>query len=94
MVITDEFLEILRCPESQQRLKRADARLVANVNEGIGTGRLRNRGGQPLARAVDQLLVREDGRFAYPVIDDIPILLADEAVELAGVSCARPDFEP
>jgi uncharacterized protein len=81
-VITDELLGMLRCPESRQTLKRGNADLVAQVNGEIAAGRLRNRAGHVLAKPIDGLLVREDDRLAYPVIDDIPILLADEAVEL------------
>lgn len=80
--MTDDFLRMLRCPESRQRLKRGDADLVAQINREIAAGRLRNRAGQPLARPLDGLLVREDDRLAYPILDDIPVLLADEAVEL------------
>jgi uncharacterized protein YbaR (Trm112 family) len=93
-VITEEFLEMLRCPASQQRLNRADAALVASMNGEIAAGRLRNRAGLSIARPVDELLVCDDGRFAYPVIDDIPILLADEAVDLTSVSPVRPRVEP
>jgi uncharacterized protein YbaR (Trm112 family) len=92
-VITDEFLAMLRCPESRQPLRRADAALVASVNRGIAAGQLRNRAGQSLASPVDELLVREDGRFAYPVIDEIPVLLADEAVEIGGEVSAGPRIE-
>ncbi|MEX2140390.1 MAG: hypothetical protein WD894_14090 [Pirellulales bacterium] len=81
-MITDEFLGILRCPESRQPLKRSDAQLVAKVNREIAAGRLRNRAGHTVVKPVDGLLVREDDHLAYPMIDDIPILLADEAVEL------------
>jgi uncharacterized protein YbaR (Trm112 family) len=81
-VINDEFLDMLRCPESRQRLKRGHADLVAKVNREIAAGRLHNRAGQALAKPIDGLLVCEDDRLAYPILDDIPILLADEAVEL------------
>jgi uncharacterized protein YbaR (Trm112 family) len=64
------------------RLARGDAELVARFNREIAARRLQNRRGLTLAKPIDALLVREDGRLAYPVIDDIPILLADEAVEL------------
>lgn len=81
-MLSDEVLELLRCPETRMALARGQAELVARCNREIAAGRLRNRRGVALAKPVDALLVREDGRLAYPVIDDIPILLADEAVEL------------
>jgi uncharacterized protein YbaR (Trm112 family) len=81
-LLNDEVLELLRCPENRMRLSRGEAELVARVNQEIAAGRLQNRRGVVLVKRIDSLLVREDGRLAYPVIDDIPILLADEAVEL------------
>jgi uncharacterized protein YbaR (Trm112 family) len=81
-VLSNEVLELLRCPENRMRLGRGAAELVARFNREIAAGRLRNRRGVAIAKPIDALLVREDGRLAYPVIDDIPILLADEAVEL------------
>lgn len=85
-MISDQFLDMLRCPETRERLQRGDADLVAKANQEIAAGRLRNRAGQKLAKPIDGLLVREDSQVAYPVIDDIPILLTDEAVELNGIA--------
>jgi uncharacterized protein YbaR (Trm112 family) len=31
---------------------------------------------------VQEALVREDGKYAYPVREDIPIMLVDEAIPL------------
>jgi len=81
-VLSNEVLDLLRCPENRMRLRRGEAALVSRFNRDIAAGRLHNRRGTALAKPIDELLVREDGRVAYPVIDDIPILLADEAVEL------------
>jgi uncharacterized protein YbaR (Trm112 family) len=81
-VLTNEVLELLRCPETRMRLSRGEVELVAQFNREIAAGRLRNRRGVALVKPINAILVREDGRLAYPVIDDIPILLADEAVEL------------
>ena len=85
-MITDDLLDMLRCPDSRQPLQRADADLVAKVNRRIAAGRVRNRTGQALARQVDGLLVRADDRLAYAVIDDIPILLIEEAIDMDGIS--------
>jgi uncharacterized protein YbaR (Trm112 family) len=85
-VITDELLGMLRCPDSRQRLKRADSDLVAKVNRRIAAGQVRNRMGQSLARTVEGLLVRADERLAYPIIDDIPILLIEEAMDLTSLN--------
>ena len=81
-MLNDAALALLRCPENRMRLARGEVELIGRFNREIAAGRLRNRRGEKLTRPVDALLVREDRRLAYPIIDDIPILLVDEAIEL------------
>lgn len=76
-----ELLNDLCCPETKQRVKLAEASLIANLNSKIASGQVRNRAGQPVAKNIDAGLVREDGKFLYP-IRDFPIMLIDEAIPL------------
>lgn len=78
----NELLGILRCPEDGSVLSPADPALVARLNSAIRAGRLRNRRGQQIERPIDAGLVRAAGDLLYPVIDEIPILLQDEAIPL------------
>ena len=82
MPISKELLDILACPETKQPLKLADARLLESLNERIRQSRLCNRGGATVTEAIDGGLVRDDGRYLYPIRDDIPIMLIDEAIPL------------
>jgi uncharacterized protein YbaR (Trm112 family) len=95
-MIDAELLEILVCPETKQPLHLADAALLAQVNRAAAEGTLRNRGGEPVGHPLEQALVRQDGRVLYPVRDDIPIMLLDEAVELDpfGPPAAPPPPTP
>jgi uncharacterized protein YbaR (Trm112 family) len=43
---------------------------------------LTNRGGQTVEERVSSGLVRDDGLLFYPVIDDIPVMIIDEAIAL------------
>ncbi len=79
-MISDEFLEMLRCPECRAPLRLAEPGLVDKLNAEIRAGRLANRGGQTLTRPIDAALVRDDGQVAYPVFDDMPVLLVDEGI--------------
>jgi len=81
-MIDPQILEILCCPETRQPLQPADAPLLERLNQDIKAGQLRNRGGQPVTRPCDGGLVREDGRYLYPICQDIPILLINEAIPL------------
>jgi uncharacterized protein YbaR (Trm112 family) len=81
-MIAPDLLDILRCPETHQRLQPADASLVLDLNRRIEKGFLRNRAGDNVQKALDGGLVREDGRFLYPIRMGIPILLVDGAIPL------------
>ncbi len=81
-MISPAMLAILCCPETHQSLRPADAPLVARLNEQIGAGGLKNRGGKPVEAKLDGGLIREDDRFLYPVRNDIPVMLIDEAIPL------------
>jgi uncharacterized protein YbaR (Trm112 family) len=83
--LSPEFLAMLRCPEDRTTLSIADEALVARLNSARAAGKLQNRGGKPIEKPLDGALVRADGKVAYAVIDQIPILLVDEGVWLADV---------
>jgi uncharacterized protein YbaR (Trm112 family) len=82
MPINKELLDILACPETKQSLTLAEADLLATLNERISQGKLTNRSGQPVTEAIDGGLVRADRRYLYPIRDEIPIMLIDEAIPL------------
>jgi uncharacterized protein len=81
-MINPELLEILRCPETRQRLTLAGESVVSALNERIAKGEISNRGGQRVTQQLESGLVREDGFFVYPVRRNIPIMLIDEAISL------------
>jgi uncharacterized protein YbaR (Trm112 family) len=85
-VIADHLIEILRCPLDRSKLRLADAPLVARINKGIRDGAVANVGGERLGKPIDGGLVREAGDLLYPIVDEIPVMLPDEAIALASLS--------
>ena len=81
-MLNPELLEILVCPETKQTLKPADAGTLERVNQAVATGGLKNQGGNRVKDRIEEGLVREDGNVLYPVKDDIPVMLLDEAIRL------------
>ena len=81
-MLNPELLEILVCPETKQTLKLADAGTLERVNQAVATGGLKNQGGNRVRDGIEEGLVREDGNVLYPVKDDIPVMLLDEAIRL------------
>ena len=76
------LLEILVCPETKQSLAMAGTELLDRVNQAVEDKALRNQGGDRVSERVEEGLVREDGKVLYPVRDDIPVMLLDEAIRL------------
>ena len=75
-------MAILCCPEDHSQLSPASDDLVRRINDAIRDRRLTNRAGKRLEETIDGGLVRADGAFLYPIIDDIPVLLRDDAISL------------
>ncbi len=82
-MIRAELLEILRCPETHQKLSLAPADLIARLNSQISTRQVRNRAGKALEEPLESGLLREDGAVLYPIRRKLPIMLIDEGVLLA-----------
>ena len=81
-LLTEQSLAMLRCPETRQTLQLADSTLLAKLNGQIAAGTLVNRHGTKLDRPLDGALIRQDAQVVYPILDRIPILLADEGIQL------------
>ena len=81
-MIRPELLEMLVCPENHAPLAVASSELLARINRAIAGGRLTNKGGRRVDKPLDEGLVRSDRAVLYPIVDEIPMLLVDEAIAL------------
>ena len=85
-MLDPELLEILVCPETKEPVHLADDVLLARLNRAIAENQLSTRGGELVKEQLEAGLVREDGRILYPVRDDIPVMLIDEAILMEDLS--------
>ena len=81
-MIDPELLKIMCCPETHQPIAFAESVLVEKLNQQIAAGQVKNRAGQPVMERIDGGLVRQDGKFLYPIRGNIPIMLIDEAIAM------------
>ncbi len=81
-MVDPELLSLLCCPETRQDLAPADPGLLSRLNQQVAVGALRNRAGRVVTVAIEEGLVRADGKVLYPVRQSIPVMLVDEAIPL------------
>ena len=85
MTIDPQLLDILVCPDSKQPVAMAGAEVLERLNAAVSAGSAVTLGGEPVADAVAEGLLREDGRILYPIRDGIPIMLIDESIDVSGL---------
>jgi uncharacterized protein YbaR (Trm112 family) len=83
-MIDPELLKILCCPETHQELRLAEPGVIDRLNGQIANGALKNRAGQLVQEKIEEGLIRADGKFLYPIRRNIPVMLVDEGIPLAG----------
>ena len=83
--MTGFLLESLRCVHTSSRLISADPQSCAQLNARIADERVFDALGRKIERSIDGLLVNKDGSYGYPIFDEVPHLLRDEAIVLEGV---------
>jgi len=71
---------ILQCPISGSDLSFADPAYLTELRSRIAQGALKHVSGAPVRMQLENALLSSDGRFVYPVVDDILILLPSLAI--------------
>ena len=80
-MIAPELLEVLCCPADRSAVRLATAAEIETLNSRIEKGG-RNNAGAPLVEKLEAAIIRVDGTFAYPIREEIPVMLIDEAIPL------------
>ena len=81
-MIHPELLEILCCPETRQPVRLAPEALVESVNRAIRDQSPKSAASGDKAEVLRGGLVREDGKFLYPIRNGIPIMLIEERIAI------------
>jgi|688.fasta_scaffold01204_25 uncharacterized protein YbaR (Trm112 family) len=84
-VIAKDLLVLLACPVNRMSVREAEPALLERINRAIAAGRLVHRDGRKVEATLEGALVRQDNLCAYPVRQGIPVMLAPEGIELAGL---------
>jgi uncharacterized protein YbaR (Trm112 family) len=74
------LLDILCCPVTKSPLRLATGSELAALNRAIAADKVSNGAGARVTAPLAAALVTRDARTAYRIDDDIPVMLADEAI--------------
>jgi len=83
--MSKQMYQILCCPDTKQTVTELDPRIVSKINGLIAGGKIKNVGGKFLSERISTALVREDGKIAYPVRNDIPVMLINEGIDVSSL---------
>ena len=81
-MIDVKLLELLRCPQDGSRLTAAKPELIEDLNQRIMDDQVTNLSGAKVTEPMDGGLVRTSDDLLYPIVDGIPVMLLEEAIEL------------
>ena len=76
------LLLILRCPVTHKGLSVAGRDTLARINAAIESGGVSNRDGAVVSQPLEEALVTDDEKLAYPVSKGIPVLLEGESISM------------
>jgi len=78
-----QLLDIICCPATHMPLRLMPETVLERLNGRIESGKLRYRDDSPVTEPMEQALMTEDERLAYPIRDDIPLLLEEFGILIA-----------
>lgn len=84
MSFDHRLLDIICCPATHLPLKLLPEATLQRLNARIAAGTLKHRDESPVTEPLVQALVTADDRLAYPIRDDIPLLLEEQGIPMAG----------
>lgn len=81
-----KLIDLLCSPDTRQPLALLDARGLEALNRAIAAGGMTKADGTPQTGALREALITRDRKQVFRVDDGIPVLLAEEAIPVAGIA--------
>lgn len=84
-MIDKRLLDILCDPVTKSPVRALSAGELDALARAISAGRISTEGGTTLKATPSAGLITRDGRTIYRIEDDIPVMLADEAIAVSQI---------
>ncbi len=82
MMIAESVIAKLVCPETKQSLRALNQSELDALNQKIASGSIMTVEGSPESIAIEQGLIRSDGKAVFPIRDGIPVMLIEKALRI------------
>jgi len=80
MPVSEQLLEILRCPRTKVPLRPLSADELQKVNELVTKGALKYYDGNPVDKPLEEGLITTDKATIYRVDESIPVMLIEMGI--------------
>ena len=82
MTFDNNLLDIICCPVTRQPMSKLTGTTLARLNELVRKQKISSRDETLVSEELEGALVTDDGKLAYPIVDGIPVLLAERGIAL------------
>lgn len=82
MSFDKNLLDIICCPVTRLPMVSMSTVTLAKLNGLIQEQKIKSRDDAVLSEELQEALVTDDGKIAYPVVDGIPVLLEERGISL------------
>ncbi len=89
MSLDKRLLDILCCPESKQPVSLLGSRELAALNAALAAGGLKLVDGSAAEGPLTAGLVTQNAQRVYRIEDGIPVMLAEQAIDVRSVEGLR-----
>ena len=79
------LLNIICCPVTREKLSIATSKQLEFINAEIANSTLKKLDGSIAEKPQSKALINATKTLLYPIEEDIPILLENEAIEVKGI---------
>jgi uncharacterized protein YbaR (Trm112 family) len=86
MTFDNNLLDIICCPVTRQPMSKLASTTLAKLNELVREQKISSRDETLVSEELEGALVTDDGKLAYPIVDGIPVLLAERGISLAQLN--------
>lgn len=83
MSFDTRLLDIVCCPVTHLPLRLMNEAELKRLNERIESGTVQAADSTPVTEPLAEALMTDDGRLAYPIRDDIPLLIEEHSIVVA-----------